>query len=108
MALINHTRYYENHAYQYILQIHECKYKNRSKVKVSKWIDTNDTKRNEQFIIDWHYFLKDLQEQIKKSADSTWIRNINLYLLNIFYQKPYEIDKDFYLQFEERLELVKY
>lgn len=100
-------RYYENHAYHYILQINECKYKNRSKVKVSKWIDTNDTKRNEQFILDWHYFLKDLQEQIIKSADSTWIRNINLFLLNTFYQKPYVKDEDFYLQFEERLELMK-
>ncbi|WP_029502377.1 YkgJ family cysteine cluster protein [Lachnoclostridium phytofermentans] len=100
-------RYYENHSYHYILQIHECKNKNRSKVKVSKWIDTNDVKRNEQFILDWHYFLKNLQEQIKKSVDNNWIRNINLYLLNTFYQKPYVKEQNFYLQFEERFEQVK-
>lgn len=100
-------RYYENHSYHYILQIHECKNKNRSKVKVSKWIDTNDVKRNEQFILDWHYFLKNLQEQIKNSVDSNWIRNINLYLLNTFYQKPYVKEQDFYLQFEERFEQMK-
>lgn len=100
-------RYYENHSYHYILQIHECKNKNRSKVKVSKWIDTNDVKRNEQFILDWHYFLKNLQEQIKNSVDSNWIRNINLYLLNTFYQKPYVKEQDFYLQFEERFDQMK-
>lgn len=100
-------RYYENHSYHYILQIHECKNKNRSKVKVSKWIDTNDVKRNEQFILDWHYFLKNLQEQIKKSVDNNWIRNINLYLLNTFYQKPYVKEQNFYLQFEERFEQMK-
>lgn len=100
-------RYYENRSYHYILQVHECKNKNRSKVKVSKWIDTNDIKRNEKFILDWHYFLKDLQVQLKKSEDTAFIRNINLTLLHTFYQKPYVKELDFYLQFEERMEQIK-
>ena len=30
-------RYYENDAFQYFLQIHECKNKNRTKIKLKKW-----------------------------------------------------------------------
>ena len=51
-------RVYEDNSFSYILQIHECQKENRSKVKVSKWIDTPDLKKNQQFITDWHYFLK--------------------------------------------------
>jgi len=61
-------RYYENQKFQYFLQIHECKKDNRTKVKVRKWIDTPDVKRNEQFITDWHYFLNDLQELVKQGS----------------------------------------
>lgn len=45
-------RVYENNSFSYILQIHECQKDNRSKVKVGKWIDTPDLKKNQQFITD--------------------------------------------------------
>lgn len=97
-------RYYENGGFQYFLQIHECKKENRSKIKVHKWIDTPDLKRNQQFVADWHYFLKDVQEIIAGTEDTQLIRNLNVYVLNRFYVKPYEENRDFYNQFYERLE----
>lgn len=100
-------RVYEENTFHYILQIHECKNQNRTKVKVSKWIDTKDQKRNEQFIIDWHFFLRELQEKAKVTKDTVWMKKICMYLLSIFYQKPYEKEKDFYLQYEERMEQMK-
>lgn len=57
-------RYYDGKSFQYFLQIHECKKENRTKVKVKKWIDTPDLKKNEKYISDWHYFLTDMQKTL--------------------------------------------
>lgn len=97
-------RYYENNSFKYFLQIHECKKQNRSKIKVRKWVDTPDLKRYEQYINDWHYFLLDVQEVLYNTEDTQLIKNLNLYVVNRFYIKPYDADKDFYEQFYQRLE----
>ncbi len=100
-------RYYENHAYKYFLQVNECKKENKTKIKVRKWIDTPDLKNNERFVIDWHYFLIDLQKKIKSTQDGNLIKEINMYILKNFYIKSYDTDIDFYLQFDERLSEAK-
>lgn len=100
-------RFYENHGFQYFLQVHECKKENRSKVKVKKWIDTPDLKENEQFIIDWHYFLKDLQEDERNLEDTERMKLVNMYVLRLFYQRPYRMKESFYPQFYERLARAK-
>lgn len=100
-------RYYENQGFQYFLQIHECKKDNRTKVKVRKWIDTPDVKRNEQFITDWHYFLNDLQELVKQGSGQEDIKRINLYVLKTFFMLPYKTEDDFYQQFSSRLAEAK-
>lgn len=97
-------RYYENNSFKYFLQIHECKKQNRSKIKVRKWVDTPDLKRYEQFVRDWHYFLLDVQEVLYNTQDTQLIKNLNLYVVNRFYIKPYDTDKDFYEQFYQRLD----
>ena len=100
-------RYYENGSFQYFLQIHECKKTNRSKIKVKKWIDTPDLKNYEEFVNNWHYLLKDVQEVLQGSENDELIKNLNLYILNRFYVKSYDISRDFYEQFGERLAEAK-
>lgn len=39
-----------------------AKRKNRSKIKVKKWLDTPNLKQYEKFVLDWHNFLLDVQE----------------------------------------------
>ena len=97
-------RYYENGSFQYFLQIHECKNQNRTKVKVRKWIDTPDVVRYEKFVADWHYFLLDLQENLQKMTNENEIKQISMRILKEFYLIPYDTDRDFYEQFEERKE----
>lgn len=97
-------RYYEENGFKYILQIHECKKQNRSKIKVRKWIDTPDLKKYETFVKDWHDFLLDVQEVLYYAEDEQLRKNLNLYVVNRFYLKSYEADRDFYAQFYERLE----
>lgn len=96
-------RYYEEGGFKYILQIHECKKTNRSKIKVRKWIDTPDLKQYEKFVADWHYFLLDVQEVMYNSEDSQLIKNLNLYVINRFYMQAYSEEEDFYTQFYARL-----
>ena len=97
-------RYYQDGGFQYFLQIHECKKTNRSKIKVKKWIDTPDLKQYEKFVADWHYFLLDVQKVLYDAQDPDLIRNLNLYVVNSLYQKPYDPQMDFYSQFYQRLE----
>lgn len=97
-------RYYENGSFHYFLQIHECKNQNRTKVKVRKWIDTPDVARYEKFVADWHYFLLDLQENLQKMTNENEMKQISMRILKEFYFIPYDSDRDFYEQFEERKE----
>ncbi len=59
-------RYYEDGGFRYFLQIHECKRAGKTKVKVSKWIDTPDIPRYTKYINDWHHFQKEMQVLLKK------------------------------------------
>ncbi|SHO48616.1 YkgJ family cysteine cluster protein [Anaerocolumna xylanovorans] len=100
-------RVYENHRFRYFLQINECANTSRTKVKVSNWIDTKDLKKNEKFLTNWHYFLNDAEEAVKRAGDETTIRNINMYILNLFYLMKYDKERDFYPQVYERLQKGK-
>lgn len=97
-------RYYENGAFRYFLQTGECGAE-RSKVKVSRWIDTPDRKRYRDFVTDWHYLLNDVEERLKQAAeDDIFCRELNMALLKIFYLAPYDGEEDFYAQFARRKE----
>ena len=100
-------RYYTEDGFKYIIQIHECAKKNRSKIKVKKWIDTPDLRQYEKFVSDWHQFLLDVQEVFYQTEDTELIRNLNMYVISRFYTKPYEGSQDFYAQFYERLKEAK-
>ena len=67
-------------------------------------MDTPDFKNYEKFVCDWHYFLLDVQEVLYNAEDEGLIRNLNLYVVNQFYRKPYDENRDFYEQFYKRLE----
>lgn len=99
-------RFYEDRSYRYFLQVHECRQEPKTKVKVRKWLDTPDFKRYEQFIADWHYFLKDLEKLEQKEQDAELPKKISLYVLRNFYLTPYQ-KEDFYSQFYQRLEEAK-
>lgn len=98
-------RFYEDGGFRYFLQVNECRRTSRSKVKVKRFIDTPDLEENERFVTDWHYFLLDVQEFLKKGAGQEKAKEINMKLLQIFFLTPYSGDRDFYEQFRERLPL---
>ena len=99
-------RIYENGGFQYFLQVNECQKKERTKVKVKKWIDTPDLVRNEAFINRWHYFLKDITSKMSTLSEET-VKQINMYILNAFFITMYQSNRDFYEQFEERMKVAE-
>lgn len=94
-------RIYEEQSFQYFLQVHECKRENRTKMKIKNWLAVPNLNRYEQFIVDWHYFLKKLQAYTEKRQEAS------MYVLNEFYCRPYDEKNDFYIQFWERLDLSR-
>lgn len=100
-------RYYEEHSFKYFLQIHECKHPNKTKVKVKKWIDTPDLQKNQQYVIDWHYFIDDVQNKLTIIADDNLIKKIDLFILQHFFMETYKESEDFYEQFQTRLAKAK-
>ncbi len=100
-------RIYEKRSFQYFLQVHECKKTNRTKIKVSKWIDCKQVKENQEFIATWHFFLKDIEGLMDTSTDTEQIRQLSMYLLNEFYVKDIDETQDFYMQMQERIEKIR-
>ena len=56
-------RFYEEGSFRYFLQKDECP-KARTKIKLSKWLDTPELSRYEEFVLHWHYLVKDLEEKL--------------------------------------------
>lgn len=97
-------RFYENNDFKYFLQNRECRESSRSKVKVAKWIDTPELKKNHAFICRWHSLLNRLEAAVAGQEDSGEAKELNLRLLRTFFMEAYDTEQDFYGQFEERLE----
>lgn len=101
-------RYYDNDktGFQYFLQIHECAAPNKTKVKVRKWLGIENLTEYEKYINDWHYFLKDLQKEIAANTNESFVKEVNMALLQIFYVSPYRKELDFYTEYYKRKEIL--
>ena len=97
-------RIYNEEGFKYFIQIYECPSKNTGKVKVKKWIDTPNINQYEKYINDWHKLLKRIEEKIL-GEDLNVQKHFNMILLNIFFMNKYNIEEDFYVQFNERCDL---
>ena len=101
-------RYYEEGGgFRYFLQIHECRKKKRSKIRVKKWLGIPDIKKYERYIIDWHDFLIRCEEGLKE-LDEQNARILRIYVLRIFFQNSFEgEEEEFYKEFWKRMDETK-
>lgn len=100
-------RYYEDKDFKYFLQTYECKKENRTKVKIKKWLQIPDLKTYERYICDWHGYLMDMEAVIEKNKDETFIKKMDIFILELFYLTPYDYSQDFYGQFNLRLKTAR-
>ena len=96
-------RYYMEDRFNYILQIHECVKKNKAKIRVKNWIDNPDGKQYDDYVLAWREFKKNAQAYMLESQDEQKIKEMNMYIIENFYKKPYSQKLDFYTQFYNRL-----
>lgn len=100
-------RVYENQSFRYFLQVKECMKTNRSKIKVSKWIDCKQVKANQEFIGSWHYLLKDVEKLILASEEEDALKNTSMYLLNLFYVQTVEEEQEFYIEMSGKIKQAR-
>lgn len=98
-------RFYEEGSFRYFLQKDECP-KARTKIKLSKWLDTPELSRYEEFVLHWHYLVKDLEEKVS-GGDVEDSKKWNMSLLKLFYFSPYDSSQDFFAQYENRCQLFR-
>lgn len=100
-------RIYEERQIRYFLQTDACQKPGRSKVKVSKWLDMTEPKEYEQFLLAWHGLRKGVQEQLTGEWNEQTAKTANMLILNLFYGTLYDNERDFYVQFKERMNQAK-
>lgn len=101
-------RIYEDHTFHYFLQVYECQKKKRTSVQIKKWLGIEHVDAYEKFIGEWHYFLKDWFNKMKESSDETLIKQMQMYILLLFYKRPYTNEgEDIYQELEARMEEAK-
>lgn len=96
----------EEKGFRYFIVKDSCPKLPGTKVKIEKWLGIPHLKKYEEFITKWHYFCRDFQERMQEmlaAGEDERVKKSNLSMLELFYRKPYETERDFYDQFEERM-----
>lgn len=96
--------YNEDNTFDYFIQVHECPYPTKSKVKVSKWLGIPNIKEYEKYISKYHEITKKIS-QVWLSGNEEELKRLNTALLSVLFVKPYEVDS-FYTDFYERIGLL--
>lgn len=96
-------RIYQEQGFKYFLQVHECSYPNKTKVKLRKWLGIPALDSYEQYIRDWHGLVQEVTGIIENAENQGLIKKLNMYLLYQFYVNQYDAEKDFYPQFYAKL-----
>lgn len=125
-------RLYQGRDFSYIFQIHECEKKDLTDVKVRDWLGFEDAERHGAFVKKWHTFLKMVRRRVEEAdtaysarstspeEDAKAVENsesmeafsydkeeakkaIMTSLLRWFFMNPYDTERDFDSQFEERM-----
>lgn len=96
-------RIYEDGDFYYCLQVKECPYPHKTKVKVERWLGIPNLKAYEDYIRKWHADIVSCREEIAADGGRTDLaKKRNMERLNTYFVKPYDRERSFYEQFEER------
>ena len=93
--------YNDDGSFDYFIQVHECPYPNKTKVKIKSWLGIPSLGRYEEFVRTWHEIVKNISECMVDNP--TLAREANVRMLKIFFETPYDMTEDFYTQFHERV-----
>lgn len=95
-------RNYDEKGLRYFLLEDACQVGNRTKVKIKKWLGVELLAKYERFLVTWHDLRKEIQARIMERHSDEFTQHVNVEMLKVFYQKPYDTEQEFYGQFDER------
>jgi len=99
-------RLYENGDYSYILMTDQCD-KGKTKVKISKWLNTPEYSKYHAFILCWHDFIRNFQDKYTAGGETSDMKAVLMRILQVFYLTNYDTEADFYQQFYDRMDGYK-
>lgn len=100
-------RNYTGGKLDYFILKDACPAKQKTKVKISRWLDIQNLRDYQAFLVSWHSFVKALKGRLREiEADEQLTKSVNMMFLHVFYLQEYTVD-DFYPQFYIRLERMK-
>jgi Fe-S-cluster containining protein len=100
-------RVYEDNDLKYFLQTGACTKPKLNKIKVKKWIGISNYKENKKFVLEWYKLIKALRFRLKFVRDEEELREINGYLIDVFYKTSASTDEEFYDYFHSNLANAK-
>lgn len=98
-------RIYENGGFSYFLQVNQCPYPYKNKVKLKKWLGIENVGEYEKYILEYHDLNRAVISGFIEDASEDTVKSINMLWLNTFFAKPYDTQGDFYAQYRERAEV---
>ncbi len=91
---------------RYFLLENVCPARNKTKMKVQKWLEIPQYKEYQKFLTDYHFFIKETQTKIRtENCTIDQIRDINTGILAKLFQKPY--GESFFEEFYRRIEMLR-
>ncbi len=100
-------RLYEESGHKYILMENECHKERRIKIKIKKWLETPDFSKYDAYIDTWHGFITGITDRAATMPEEE-LKSINKAILENFYFTDYDVNRDFYGQFHERMKNVSH
>ncbi|MBQ7587173.1 MAG: YkgJ family cysteine cluster protein [Lachnospiraceae bacterium] len=95
-------RIYENGSFSYFLQINECPYPNKTKVKIKKWLGIENLSEYEAYIMKWHKIHAKAREEAALIHDHRELSGYLAAFLRRYFQIPYDLTRPFHEQFTQR------
>lgn len=100
-------RNYEDGKLAYFVLKDACPAKEKSKIKINKWLNVPRIKDYEKFLVEWHGLTKSLRGYFAEHMEDDAIsKAINMKCLQLFYMGAYE-DEDFYQAFSDRMQRMR-
>ena len=99
-------RQYTREGIQYFVLEDGCPSTAKTKVKIARWVERPEFKEHELFLVQWHAFKKLCMECLAASEDAAYHKQLLIYVLQLFFRKPYT-EGAFYKEFTERLAEAK-
>ncbi len=96
--------YVEEGGHRYFLQTQECAKERRTKIKIRKWMDTPEFGKYEAYVDRWHDVVRSIAGRAADLSEAQ-LKELDMFLLKVFYLTDYDTAGDFYQQFEERVKM---